>query len=205
MPAWPRFARPQAAASCLRRPRAPPSRSRSGAASFASCRRRESWCSLLAQRREIVDDILDLWRAQRRLALKRRRDALETVDSIIRRHDRVGVEPARIRDPQPQLTLGPASAASLQVRCECAMELLLREGPAVAEQAEPHLAVNDDAAPALHIALRAGQRAGDSISDDRIRTQLLLAARAIRPACEHRGERDRREARATTLSRKLRW
>src|SRR5215475_14556141 len=176
MLAWRRSARPQAAARSPRRPRAPPSRPESGAASVAACARRGSSYSLFAQRREIGDDILDLFRAQHRLALKRRGDARETVDSIIRRHDRVGVEPARIHDPQPQLTLGPARAASFEVRRKCALELLIREGPAVAEQAEPHLAVNDDAAPAFHIALRAGQRVGDGISDNRIRAQLLLAA-----------------------------
>src|SRR5439155_23182434 len=153
----------------------------------------------------IGDDILDLFRAQHRLGLKRGGDPRETVDSIIGRHDRVGVELARIHEAQPQLTLRPACTSSFEVRGECALELLLREGPAVAEQAEPHLAVNDDTAAAFHIALRAGQRLGDGISDNRIGRQLLFGARAIRPACDRRGERDRRDARAMALSRKLRW
>src|SRR4029077_9406877 len=102
-----------------------------------------------------------------------------------------GVEAARIHDAQPQLAFRPARSGSLEVRRECDLELLLREGPAVAEQAQPELPVNgaaavteegqpalrvnDDAAPAFRVALYPGQRLGERIADHGVGTHLLLA------------------------------
>src|SRR4029453_15672618 len=64
-------------------------RPRSGAGFFATCRRLASWCSLVTQGREIGDHVLDLLGRQHGLALKGRGHPRETLDSIIRRHDRV--------------------------------------------------------------------------------------------------------------------
>src|SRR5262245_36342286 len=178
---------------------------RSGAGLLAACHRRASWCSLVRQGREVGDHVPDRLRGQHRLALKGRSHARETVDPVIGRHDRVRVEVACIHDPQPQLALRPARSGSLEVRRQCALELLLREGPAVAEEAEAHLPVNDDIAPAFHVPLRTSQRLGDGISNHGIGTQLLLAPRVTGEACDRGGERSCTDERAATLSRRLRW
>src|SRR5262249_37873839 len=113
---------------------------------------------LVAQSREIGDHVLDLLRRQYRLSLKGGSDAGETIDAVVGRHDRVRVEAARIDNPQPQLALRPARSGSRQVRRQCALELLLREGAGVAEKAEAHLSINDNAATAFRVAIGAGQR-----------------------------------------------
>ena len=85
------------------------------------------------------------------------------------------------------------------------MELLLREGPAVAEETKAHLPVNDDVAPAFHVPLRTGQRLGDGIANHGIGTKLLLGPRVIGEACDCGRERGRTDECAATLSRRLRW
>jgi hypothetical protein len=85
------------------------------------------------------------------------------------------------------------------------LELLLREGPAVAEEAKAHLPVNDDIASTFHVALRTGQRLGDRISDHGIETQLLLGPRVIGETCDDGRERNRVDECAAAVSRRLRW
>ena len=54
--------------------------------------------------------VLDLLGRQHRLAAPGRRDPRQPFDPVEGRHDRVGIEPARIDDAQPQLPFGPARA-----------------------------------------------------------------------------------------------
>ena len=82
---------------------------------------------------------------------------------MIRRHDSRRVDPARIDDPEPQLGLGRALAGAAQIGREIALEPLVRERPAVTEQAQAHLAVGDDRAAARGIAPGAGERSRDPI------------------------------------------
>jgi hypothetical protein len=85
------------------------------------------------------------------------------------------------------------------------LELLLREGPAVAEEAKAHLPVNDDIASAFHVTLRAGQRLRDRIFHHGIGTQLLLGPRVIGETCGDGRERNRIDECAAAVSRRLRW
>jgi len=78
-------------------------------------------------------------------------------------HDRGGIDPVGIDDPEPQLALGPPRAGSPEIGREVALEPLLRERPAVAEQAQTHLPVGDDRAAARGIALGAGERLRDRV------------------------------------------
>ena len=82
---------------------------------------------------------------------------------MIRRHDRRRVDSAGIDDPEPELALGPSLPRAPQIGREIALEPLLREGPAVAEQAQADLAVGDDGAAPRGIALGAGERRGHRI------------------------------------------
>jgi hypothetical protein len=74
----------------------------------------------------------------------------------------------------------------------------------VAEETEAHLSINDDAAPAFHVPLGAGQRLRDGISHYRIGTKLLRAARVIGTARNCRGSREHNDQRAAMFSRRLR-
>jgi hypothetical protein len=73
----------------------------------------------------------------------------------------------------------------------------------VAEQTETHLSINDDAAPAFHVAAGTGERAGDGIPDDAVGTKFLLGPGAAREARDERGEHARTGERAAPLSRRL--
>src|SRR5262249_7933719 len=103
----------------------------------------------------------------------------------IRRHDRGRVDSARIDDPKPELALGPPLAGPREIRGEVALEALLRERAAVAEQAQAKLAIGDDRATAHRVTLAAGER-----SRDRVLRARDAARRAHRAAGGHerRGE-----------------
>src|SRR3989442_952120 len=77
---------------------------------------------------------------------------------MIRRHDRHGIDAAGIDEPQPELGFRPALAGSREVGREIALEALLRKRPAVTEQAQTHLAVDNDRAATHRIALDASER-----------------------------------------------
>src|SRR5262245_60340074 len=119
----------------------------------AKCR-----CPSILQRRQEGYNVLDLRAAQDGLAPPRRRYPRKPIGSMIRRHDRGGVDSARVDDPQAQLALGPALAGPREIGGEVALEALLRERSAVAEQAQAELTVGDDRAAARRIAPGAGER-----------------------------------------------
>src|SRR5262249_58546707 len=77
---------------------------------------------------------------------------------MIRRHDRGRVDPARIDDPQPKLALGPSRAGAPEIGREVALKSLFRKRPAVTQQAQTDLTVDDDRAATDRVALRTGQR-----------------------------------------------
>src|SRR5262245_36924345 len=77
--------------------------------------------------------ILDLLGRQNGLAAPRRRDTHEPLRPMIRRHDRGGVDAARIDDAKPQLSFGQSRAHALEVGREIALKPLVRKRPAVAE------------------------------------------------------------------------
>ena len=80
-----------------------------------------------------------------------RADALQSVDAIIGRHDRRGIEAGRIDQPQPQLAFGPAAAGTGEAGREIALEPLFRKRAAVAEDAGA-AAFEDQRAAARRIA-----------------------------------------------------
>src|SRR5262245_65777753 len=99
---------------------------------------------------------------------------------MIRRHDRGRVDSTRIDDPKPELALGPPLAGPRQIGREIALEALLRERAAVAEQAQAELAVGDDRATARRVTLAAGEG-----SRDRVLRARHAARRAHRAAGRH--------------------
>src|SRR5262249_43492839 len=72
--------------------------------SFRSIFARSTFAISVTQGYEIGNHVLDLLGRQHRFALERRCHAGKPFDAIIRRHDGVRLEPARVHDPQPQLT-----------------------------------------------------------------------------------------------------
>src|SRR5438874_1873520 len=66
-------------------------------ATFKNARRSMS----VLQRHQEGHHVLDLLGGEHRLATPRRRDAHEAFGSMIRRHDRRGIDPARVDDAQP--------------------------------------------------------------------------------------------------------
>src|SRR5262249_51297812 len=97
------------------------------------------------------------------LVAPRRRDPREPIDSMIRRHDRAGVDSPRTDDPKPELALGPPLAGTRQIGCEIALKALLRERAAVAKQAQAELAIGDDRATARRVTLTTGERSRDRV------------------------------------------
>src|SRR5688572_27728401 len=83
------------------------------------------------QRRQEGHHVLDLFCRQDGLAAERRRDPRQSLGSMIRRHDRRGIDAARVDDPQPELALGPAAARACEIRREVALESLLGKRSAV--------------------------------------------------------------------------
>ena len=102
--------------------------------------------SLVAQGREVGDHILDLLGSEKRLALEGRSHPGQPVDSVVGRHDRVRIEPARIDDAQAQLTFAPARAGSLQIGRQRPLKFFFRKRSAVAEETEAQLPIADEAA-----------------------------------------------------------
>src|SRR5439155_26979655 len=88
--------------------------------------------------------------------------------------------------PEPQLALGPALAGAREIGREIALEALLGERSAVAEQAQAELAVGDDRPAAGRIALGSGKRRRDRV----LRPHRTAARRAHHAAGgdETRGE-----------------
>src|SRR5262245_26771786 len=132
----------------------------------------------ILQRRQEGHHVLDLLGAQDGLASPRRRDARKPIGSMIRRHDRGGVDSARVDDPQAQLSFGPALAGAREIGGEIALEALLRERPAVAEQAQAELTVGDYRAAPGRIAPGTGERLRDRV----LRPRPVAARRAQRAA-----------------------
>src|SRR2546423_10387941 len=64
------------------------------------------------QRHQEGHHVLDLRRAEDRLATPGRRHSRESLGSMIRRHARRRTDPAGVDDPEPQLALGPARAGA---------------------------------------------------------------------------------------------
>src|SRR5262249_22473352 len=93
------------------------------------------------QCREIRPHLLDLGRAQDRLAAKILGDPHEPGQPVVGRHDRVGIETRGVDHAQPELAFAPARASARQARRQVALEALLRDGRAVAEEAKARAAV----------------------------------------------------------------
>ena len=64
---------------------------------------------------------------RRRFQLPALRDAVQSVDPIIRRHDGSRIEAGRVHQPKPQLALRPARAGPFEVGRQVALETLLGE------------------------------------------------------------------------------
>ena len=141
----------------------------------------------VTQRGQERDHVLDLGGAEHGLAAEGGSDPREAVGSMIRRHDRRRVHARGIDHPEPDLALGEPAADASQVGREIALEALLGERPAVTEEAQPRLTVDDDRPPARGIAAGAGERIG----------QGILGTRRIRQRAQD-PERDGREAEART-------
>src|SRR6266852_3282013 len=98
------------------------------------------------------------------LAAQRAAETREAFGLVVRGHDGVGVETARIDDPRADGALREARAHSLQVGREVALEPLLGERPAVAQQAQADLPAGDDRPAPRRIALTTRQRDRDRVS-----------------------------------------
>src|SRR5262249_36630841 len=85
-----------------------------------------------------------------------------------------GIEPARVDDTQPQLSLVPTRPGALQVRGDCALKPLLRKWPRMTEKAETDLPVPDNRPAAHGVAPGAGQRLRDRVADHRVGLQRCL-------------------------------
>src|SRR5207244_7456595 len=100
----------------------------------------------------------DLLGAQDRLAAVQGCDPHQAVGSMIRRHDRHGIDPGGVDDAEAELAFRPALAGSREIGREISLEALFGKRPAVTEQAQTYLAVGDDRAATRRVALDAGER-----------------------------------------------
>src|SRR5450432_2665138 len=77
---------------------------------------------LIAQRRKIRHDILDLLSGQDRLVAPIRTHPLQSVDAIVGWHDGCGIEARGIDEPKPKLARCPAAAGAGEARRKVALE-----------------------------------------------------------------------------------
>src|SRR5262249_25748159 len=143
---------------------------------------------LVPQRGQERDHVLDLLRAQYRLAAERLRHPVHALDHIIGRHDGVRVQLPGIDQPQPQLAFRPTRTRPLEVRRHISLEPLRRKRAGMTQQAKPDLAVEHDRASARRAALLAGERGRNGAAHDRIGAQRLL--RRGDPGRQHDGGPD---------------
>src|ERR1700738_233878 len=127
-------------------------------------RRVESVLSLIisslcrfAQGHEIGHDILDLLGRQDGFAAPCTADPLKSVDAIVGRHDRRGIEAGSVDEPKPDLAFRPAVADAGKARREITLRFRLRERAGVTENTGV-LAVDDDRASSLRITGGSRQR-----------------------------------------------
>src|SRR5947208_16120051 len=98
----------------------------------------------VAQGQQERHGILDLLGSQDRLAAPCLANPGEPIYTVIRRHDRVGVEAGGVDETQPELALRITHGRAGQIRCERALELLLRKWTGMTQQARTEAAVQDD-------------------------------------------------------------
>src|SRR5258708_39192433 len=115
----------------------------------------------LLQCRQVSQHILDLLGRQDGLALEGLGDALQADGPVIGRHDRVWIETRAVGDAQAELADRPARAGARKAWRQSALEALLGNRAAVAQQAKADAAVGDDRPAAGCIARPDSERLGD--------------------------------------------
>src|SRR5258708_37326345 len=116
---------------------------------------------LLLQGRKISNHVLDLLGCQDGLAFEGLVDALQAGGPVIGRHDRVWIETRAVGDAQAKLARRPARAGAGEARRQGALEALLGNRAAVAQEAKADAAVGDDRPAAGPVAWPGGGRLGD--------------------------------------------
>src|SRR5690349_13952568 len=99
--------------------------------------RKERLSMSLLEARKIGNHILDLLGSEDGLALEIPGDPREAVHTIVGRHDRVRIETRRISQPQTKLIGRRARSCTREGRREVALEALLGNRRAMAQQAQP--------------------------------------------------------------------
>ena len=129
-----------------------------------------------------------------------RRSSLATrcrpVGPIIGRHDRVWIETRAVDDAQAELARRPARAGAGEARRQGALEALLGDRAAVAQQAKPDAAVGDDRPATRRIARPRRSAAREWHRPPR-------RSCAVRPAPGPQGQRQPRGGRAGPLATSL--
>src|SRR5580704_478177 len=129
---------------------------------------------LIAQGYQIGHHVLDLLGGEHRLIAVTSRHLNKTFHAIIRRHDGLRVELAGIDDPKPELPFSPTRSRALEIRANITLQTHFWQRAGMAHQAQPDRTRRDDAAAALWIALRSGQRIWDGVAHDGVRLQRIL-------------------------------